>query len=87
MTKEQQESMELALRVAAILGKTKYEAGQGEHGGNLWQKPPEEHFFNLLEEAIDSMFYAVAGLQGLGMSIEEIIDYRNDKTTLRNPQG
>jgi len=84
MTKEQRESMEMALRVAAILGKQKYEAGQGEHGGNLWEKSPKEIYYNILEEAIDSMFYAVAGLQGLGLSIEDIIEHRNGSETIRN---
>jgi len=84
MTKEQRESMEMALRVAAILGKQKYEAGQGEHGGNLWEKTPKEIYYNLLEEAIDSMFYAVAGLQGLGLTIEDILDQRNGSETIRN---
>ena len=84
MTRDQEESMEMALRVAAILGKQKYKAGQGEHGGNLWEKSPEEIYYNLLEEAIDSMFYAVAGLQGLGLSIEDILEHRNGSETIRN---
>lgn len=41
----------------------KYEKGQAEHGGNLWEMPPKDLLENAIDEAIDQVVYLIT-LQG-----------------------
>ena len=55
MTDEQQEHLDRILAAFHADASAKYDDGQREHGGNLWEKPGMlEH---ALEEAIDLVIY------------------------------
>lgn len=55
MTPERTAHLERILREFQADARAKYEAGQGEHGGNLWQKPGMLEA--ALAEAIDLVIY------------------------------
>lgn len=55
MTPEQLNSMEQAVTEFTTKARAKYQSGQAEHGGNLWER--KNLLADIGEETIDLMFY------------------------------
>jgi len=76
MTEEQTASRDAALVRFQDLAAAKYEAGQKEHGGNLWEKPGLLN--NMEEEVIDAWFYIQALKQQQNLLNEAVSGFLND---------
>jgi len=57
MTNDQWNHINQIVKYFHVNALTKYENGQKEHGGNLWEKSAIELVENALDEAIDQVIY------------------------------
>jgi hypothetical protein len=76
LTAEQAASRDSALVRFQEMAASKYEAGQKEHGGNLWEKPGL--LDNMEEEVIDAWFYIQALKQQQNLLNEAVTGFLND---------
>jgi hypothetical protein len=65
MTPEQEKHLEFVIQEAVKLLDSKYRLGQARHGGNLFDKTPEELVDEAIYEAIDQMVYLLTLRQKL----------------------
>lgn len=63
LTPVQEEHLAAILLAFQRLGRKKYEAGQREHGGDLFKKDQLELLTEIREEAIDLFVYAQTAIQ------------------------
>ena len=73
MTNEQLFHLTKILKEFETLAWAKYEAGQAEHGGDLWKKA--DLIDRAIEEAIDQVIYLLT----LKQQIDEHKDFDKDK--------
>ena len=76
LSAEQAASRDSALVRFQEMAAAKYEAGQKEHGGNLWEKPGL--LDNMEEEVIDAWFYIQALKQQQNLLNEAVSGFLND---------
>lgn len=57
MTTEQRLHAENLAKQFTELMLAKYEKGQAEHGGNLWESDKQTLIYNAIDEAIDQVVY------------------------------